>query len=78
MKTIELEDYEYMQFQKMKSVYEKSVGHKAPDNDYLGFLVCKDIWKSLAPADEWETVVGEFLENRLVYNLIHKEEKVDE
>ena len=75
MKSIEVEDYEYIQFQKMKSVYEKTVGYKETDNDYIGFLVCKDIWKSLAPQDEWETVVNSYLENRLIYNLIHKGEQ---
>ena len=75
MKSIEVEDYEYIQFQKMKSVYEKSVGKKVPDNDYVGFLVCTDIWKSLAPADEWEDVANSYMENRSIYNLIHKVEQ---
>lgn len=75
MYEIVFDEFEYMMFYKMKHVYERIVGNKVNDNDYLGYLIVKDFHMTYYSNETFEAAADIYLRKKSEYNALVNLEK---
>lgn len=71
MKKIEIDEYDFIQFERIKKELERSAGKQLTYSNVLGYLISLEI-KEDAPSDiDLSTVAMRYLEDKEIYNLLH-------
>lgn len=71
MKTIEIEEYDYIQFVRVKKQIERAAGQPVTDSNVIGYLLSLEMADE-APSDvDFELVATRYLEDKEIYNLLH-------